>query len=54
MDLGNLMEFQFKATLERAAVIKDVAKDAVMETLNRRRDVHCARRCAIRSSSASC
>ncbi len=39
VDVGSFMELQLQATLERAAVIKDVAKDAVIETLNRRRDV---------------
>jgi signal transduction histidine kinase len=39
VDLGSFLEFELQATLERADVIKDVAKDAVIDTLNRRRDV---------------
>ena len=39
VDLGSFMEFGLQSTFERAAGIKDVAKDAVIETLNRRRDV---------------
>ena len=39
VDVGSFMELQLQATLERAAVIKDVAKDEVIETLNRRREV---------------
>ncbi len=39
VDVGSFVELELQATLERAAVIKDVAKDAVIETLNRRRDV---------------
>jgi signal transduction histidine kinase len=39
VDVGSFMDFQLQSTLERAAGIKDVAKDAVIETLNRRHDV---------------
>src|SRR5437867_4126990 len=39
VDVGSFMDFQLQSTLERAAGIKDVAKDAVLETLNRRHDV---------------
>src|SRR5450432_769530 len=39
VDLGSFLELELQATLERADVIKDVAKDAVIDTLNRRRDV---------------
>jgi signal transduction histidine kinase len=39
VDVGSFMDFQLQSTLERAAGIKDVAKDAVIETLNRRQDV---------------
>src|ERR1039458_5074241 len=39
VDLGSFMDLALQATLERADVIKDVAKDAVIDTLNRRRDV---------------
>jgi hypothetical protein len=39
VDLGSFMDLGLEATLERADVIKDVAKDAVIDTLNRRRDV---------------
>ena len=54
VDVGSFMDFQLQSTFERAAGIKDVAKDAVIETLNRRHDVVVARRrCAIRSSSKS-
>ena len=35
VDVGSFMDFQLQSTLERAAGIKDVAKDAVIETLNR-------------------
>ena len=46
VDVGSFMDFQLQSTLERAAGIKDVAKDAVIETLNRRRDVSLARSAA--------
>jgi methyl-accepting chemotaxis protein len=39
VDVGSFMDFQLQSTLERAAGIKDVAKAAVIETLNRRQDV---------------
>lgn len=39
VDLGSFMDLGLDATLQRAEVIKDVAKDAVIDTLNRRRDV---------------
>jgi signal transduction histidine kinase len=39
VDLGSFMEFELQATLQRADVIKDVAKEEVIDTLNRRRDV---------------
>src|ERR1039457_3926246 len=39
VDLGSFMDLGLEATLERADVIKDVAKDAVIDALNRRRDV---------------
>src|ERR1039458_8579278 len=39
VDLGSFMDLGLQATLERADVIKDVAKDAVIDALNRRRDV---------------
>ena len=39
VDVGSFMDFQLQSTLERAAGIKDVAKAAVLETLNRRQDV---------------
>ena len=39
VDLGGLMDLGLEATLERADVIKDVAKDRVIDTLNRQRDV---------------
>jgi hypothetical protein len=39
VDLGGSMQLELQATFERADVIKDVAKDAVIDTLNRRRDV---------------
>src|SRR4030095_12630138 len=39
VDVGSFMDFQLQSTLERAAGIKDVAKAAVLETLNRRHDV---------------
>ena len=39
VDLGSFMDLELQATAERADVIKDVAKAAVIETLNRRRDV---------------
>src|SRR5664279_3695592 len=38
VDLGSFMDLGLDATLQRAEVIKDVAKDAVIDTLNRRRD----------------
>ena len=37
--LGNLMQLQFKNTLERAELIKSAATDAVIDTLNRKRSV---------------
>jgi signal transduction histidine kinase len=39
VDLGSYMDLGLEATFERADVIKDVAKDAVIDALNRRRDV---------------
>jgi signal transduction histidine kinase len=39
LDLGSFIDLELQATAERAVVIKDVAKAAVIETLNRRRDV---------------
>jgi PAS domain-containing protein len=39
VDLGSFMELELQATLERATVIKDVARDEVIDTLNRRPDV---------------
>jgi signal transduction histidine kinase len=39
VDVGSFIELELQATLERAAVIKDVAKGAVIDTLNRRREV---------------
>ena len=55
VDLGSFMELQLQATLERADVIKDVAKDAVhRDRSTAGATCRCAKRCAIRSSSASC
>src|ERR1035441_5863493 len=39
VDLGSYMNLGMEATFERADSIKDVAKDAVIDALNRRRDV---------------
>ncbi len=39
VDLGSYMDLGLEATFERADSIKDVAKDAVIDALNRRRDV---------------
>jgi signal transduction histidine kinase len=39
VDVGSFMDLELQATLERAALIKDIAKDAVIDTLNRHRDV---------------
>ena len=39
VDLGSYMNLGLEATFERADSIKDVAKDAVIDALNRRRDV---------------
>jgi signal transduction histidine kinase len=39
VDVGSFMDLELQATLERAEVIRDVAKDAVIDTLNRFRDV---------------
>ena len=39
VDLGSFMDLKLQATLERAEFIKDVAKEEVIDTLNRRRDV---------------
>lgn len=39
VDLGSFIDLELQSTAERADVIKDVAKSAVIETLNRRRDV---------------
>src|SRR5450759_3087192 len=39
VDLGRFMELELQATLERAEVIKDVAREEVVDTHNRRRDV---------------
>src|SRR5258707_6672485 len=35
VDMGHLMEFEFKTTLERAELIKSFAADAVKDTLNK-------------------
>src|SRR5437588_9071608 len=35
VDLGNLMQFQFNTTLERAELIKSFATEAVKDALNR-------------------
>ncbi len=48
VDLGSFMDLELQTTAERAVVIKDVAKAAVIETLNRRREV--ALREALRDS----
>jgi signal transduction histidine kinase len=37
VDLGNLMQFQFESTLERAKLIQSVATEAVKDTFNRSR-----------------
>src|ERR1035438_4221371 len=39
VDLGSFMDLGLEATLQRADVIKDVANAAVIDALNRRRDV---------------
>src|SRR5450755_2678360 len=39
VDLGSFMGLELQATLERAEVIKDMAKVEVIETLNSRREV---------------
>src|ERR1039457_5823602 len=39
VDLSSFVEFEMQATLERADVIKDWAKEEVIDALNRRRDV---------------
>jgi signal transduction histidine kinase len=39
VDLGSYMDLGLEATFERADSIKDVAKDAVIDALNRRRDL---------------
>lgn len=39
VDLDSFMELELQTTLERADFIKDVAKEDVIDTLNRRRDV---------------
>ena len=39
VDLCRFMELELQATLERAEVIKDVAREEVVDTHNRRRDV---------------
>src|SRR4051794_31641292 len=37
VDLGNLMQFEFNNTLERAELIKSIATEAVKDVLNRAR-----------------
>ena len=39
VDLGGFIDLELKATLERADVIKDMAKERVLETVNLRRDL---------------
>jgi len=39
VDLGSYMDLGLQATFERSDFIKDVARDAVIDALNRRRDV---------------
>src|SRR5664279_1921381 len=39
VDLGSFMDLALEATFERADVIKDVAKDAVIDAINSRRNV---------------
>uniref|UniRef100_Q01PT1 histidine kinase n=1 Tax=Solibacter usitatus (strain Ellin6076) TaxID=234267 RepID=Q01PT1_SOLUE len=40
VDLGNLMQLEFQGVYERADLVKDLSKDAVIDTLNRPRDVN--------------
>jgi signal transduction histidine kinase len=39
VDLGNLMQLEFQAVYERADLVRDLSRDAVIDTLNRLRDV---------------
>jgi signal transduction histidine kinase len=38
--LGNLMQLEFQGVYDRADLVKDLSKDAVIDTLNRLRDVN--------------
>src|SRR5437016_5476581 len=39
VDLGNLMQLEFQGVYDRADLVKDLAKDAVIDTLSHLRDV---------------